>query len=322
MHPKTILTVLCLTLSTLAVSADDTPAATTENAAESILILDASGSMWGRVGGKAKIEIARAAVGQMLTTWPRQDALGLMAYGHRRKGDCGDIELLSAAKLIDPAAFKKQVNGLQPKGMTPISASVSQAAEVLKFTERKATIILVSDGEETCDADPCALGIELEKAGIDFTAHVVGFALPEGKARAQLQCLAKNTGGRYVEAHDAAELNKALSEIAAAPLTPAAAEVSKDPLPPKGCRLFEAENYAGDSIEVGEHGYADEMPAGWDNRVRSGKCSKRSGVTLYFDKAREGDSEWINEGESKPKLSGAGSSYIFVGTYGEEPDSY
>lgn len=88
------------------------------------------------------------------------------------------------------------------------------AAEHLQSSERKATVILVSDGEETCNADPCALGAELEKLGVDFTAHVVGFDLPQGKARAQLQCLAKSTGGRYVEARDAAELNNALGELA------------------------------------------------------------------------------------------------------------
>jgi hypothetical protein len=319
MHLKAI---LCTSAFALNVAFTSSPALSAEKTGETILILDASGSMWGKVGDKVKIEVARDAVGNMLATWPASEALGFMAYGHRRKGDCGDIELLSAPTLIDPVAFKKQVNSLQPKGMTPISASVRQAADVLKFTEQKATIILVSDGEETCNADPCALGAELETAGVDFTAHVVGFDLREGKARAQLQCLAKNTGGRYVEARDAAELNKALGEIAQAPVASAGAEQVKDPLPPKGCRLFDGENLTGESIEIGASGYADEMPAGWDNRVRSGQCSKRAGLTLYFDRAREGDSEWISEGETKAKLSGEGSSYIFVGTYGEAEDGY
>ena len=195
MRMNTLCTALSLSLMALVPATWSGMARAAEPKAQSILILDASGSMWGKVGGKTKIEVAREAVGKMLSTWPKGEALGLMAYGHRRKGDCKDIELMDAPRLIDAAAFKKQVDGLSPKGMTPISASVRQAAEALKYTEQKATVILVSDGEETCDADPCALGAELEKAGIDFTAHVVGFDLPEGRARAQLQCLAKNTGG-------------------------------------------------------------------------------------------------------------------------------
>lgn len=290
-------------------------------AGESILILDASGSMWGQVGGRAKIEIAREAVGNMLATWPRDQSLGLMAYGHRRKGDCNDIELLSRPRLLAPDAFQKMVDGLQPKGMTPITASVRQAAEALKYTEHKATIVLVSDGEETCKADPCALGKELEAAGIDFTVHVVGFDLPEGKARAQLQCLAKSTGGRYVEARDAAALSKALGEIAQAAPVPAKPKPMANLKPPKGCKLYAEDNFKGESILVGDSGYADEMPAGWDNRVRSLKCSTRSALYLYNDKGRQGDYVMTDEGASMSKLGAVLSSYIYFGTFAVEEDS-
>ena len=190
---------------------------------KSMLVLDASGSMWGQIGGKAKIAIARDAVGSMLNDWQGGD-LGLMAYGHNRKGDCNDIQVLQPVGAADANAIRRQVNAINPKGMTPISAAVRQAAEQLRFTEQKATVILVSDGEETCNADPCALGKELEAMGVDFTAHVIGFDIARGsKADQQLQCLASNTGGRYLQASDAASLNRALGEVAqAAPVAPPA----------------------------------------------------------------------------------------------------
>lgn len=185
-----------------------------------MLVLDASGSMWGQIGGQPKIAIAREAVGSMLSGWNGGE-LGLMAYGHRRKGDCADIEVLQAIGPDTAAGIRKQVNALNPRGMTPITASVRMAAERLRFTEQKATVILVSDGEETCSADPCALGKELESMGVDFTAHAVGFDIEKGsKAHKQLQCLATNTGGRYLEARNATELNKALGEVAAAKPAP------------------------------------------------------------------------------------------------------
>ena len=288
----------------------------------SMLVLDASGSMWGQIQGRSKIEIAREAVGTMLKTWPRNQQIGLMAYGHRSKGNCADIEVLKAPGVLDAAAMQQAVNALQPKGMTPITASVRMAAEQLKFSERKATVILVSDGEETCHADPCALGAELEKLGVDFTAHVVGFDLPEGKARAQLQCLAKSTGGRYVEARDAAELNKALGQLAqAAPAPVAPAKPIQNLKPPKGCVLYAEDNYKGESLKVGESGYADEMPSGWDNRVRSLKCSARSALYLYNDKGREGEYVMTDEGAEMTGLGAVMSSYIYFGTYGEEEDT-
>ena len=284
-----------------------------------MLILDASGSMWGQIQGRTKIEIAREAVGSMLKNWPSNQQLGLMAYGHRSKGNCADIEVLKTPAAVNVAAMQQAVNALQPKGMTPISAAVRMAAEQLKFSERKATVILVSDGEETCNADPCALGAELEKLGVDFTAHVVGFDLPEGKARAQLQCLAKSTGGRYVEARNAAELNIALGQLAqeapAAPPKPIAKLK-----PAKGCMLYAENNYKGENLLVGESGYANEMPAGWDNRVRSLKCSARSSLYLYNDKGREGDYVMTEEGAEMTGLGAVLSSYIYFGTYAEESD--
>lgn len=197
----------------------------------SLLVLDASGSMWGQVGGQAKIEIAREAAGVMLDTWDPHAALGLMAYGHRRKGDCADVELLQPVGAFDPDAIRAHIAALQPKGMTPIADSVRQAAAALRHAERKATVILVSDGEETCSADPCAVGAELEASGVDFTAHVIGFDLEHNpKAREQLQCLARATGGRYLDARDAGELSSAMKDVAVAPETEA----------PRACGEFAA----------------------------------------------------------------------------------
>lgn len=193
------------------------PQARADEREQALLVLDASGSMWGQIDGRAKIDIARDAVDSLLAGWTGGD-LGLMAYGHRRKGDCQDIEVLQPVGAFDAAAVRGRVARLQPLGMTPISAAVRQAAEQLRFTEQRATVILVSDGEETCKADPCALGAELESLGVDFTAHVVGFDIQAGSAaHAQLQCLAERTGGRYVGARDAAELSAALGSIARAP---------------------------------------------------------------------------------------------------------
>lgn len=184
-----------------------------------ILVLDASGSMWQRLEGRTKVEIARDAVDAMLENWNPNVSLGLIAYGQNRRGDCDDIAILRPAEGFDRDAVSQTVRGLNALGMTPITASVRLAAEQLRYTEQKATVILVSDGDETCKADPCALGKELAAQGIDFTAHVVGFDLPEGPAREQLQCLASSTGGRYLEARNAGQLTAALGEIASVPVT-------------------------------------------------------------------------------------------------------
>ena len=185
------------------------------DAPRTILVLDGSGSMWGQIEGEAKISIARTVVGDLLGEIPSEMELGLTVYGHRRKGDCGDIESLVPVGANTSAAIRSAVDGIKPKGKTPLSAAVLAAAEELKYTEEKATVILVSDGRETCDLDPCQLGTRLEETGVDFTTHVVGFDVSEEKDKAQLQCLAENTGGTFVSASSATELKDALTKVAA-----------------------------------------------------------------------------------------------------------
>lgn len=176
-----------------------------------MLVLDASGSMWQRIGNKEKILIAREVVGEILDDWEPGTELGVVAYGHRRKGDCDDIETVVPVGPVDVETIRRTVNRIQPKGKTPLSAAVLKAAQDLRYTEEKATVILISDGKETCGMNPCSVGEELEKSGVDFTAHVIGFDISE-EEREQLQCLAQATGGQYFDAREAEELKVALSQ--------------------------------------------------------------------------------------------------------------
>lgn len=192
-----------------------------------LLILDASGSMRGRIEGLSKMDIAKDVVAKVVSTWKPEDELGLIAYGHRQKGSCDDIQVLKEPGPLDKAAFLRAVDGLSPKGKTPLTAAVRMAAEALQYTEKKATVILVSDGIETCNQDPCSVAEELEKSGVGLTVHTVGFGLDDKGAVAQLKCLADKTGGIAVLADNAGELQDALSK------TVAASEAPPEPQPPK-----------------------------------------------------------------------------------------
>ena len=185
-----------------------------------ILVLDASGSMWGQIDGKPKMQIAKEVVAKVVGGWKPADELGLVAYGHRKKGACDDIEVLAEPGTLDAASFLDKVNGLSPKGKTPMTQAVRQAAEALKYTEKQATVILVSDGIETCDPNPCAVAEELEKLGVALTVHTVGFGLDDKGAVEQLKCLAEKTGGISTIADNADELKDALTKTVEAKTEP------------------------------------------------------------------------------------------------------
>ncbi|TIQ38077.1 MAG: VWA domain-containing protein [Mesorhizobium sp.] len=181
-----------------------------------IIILDASGSMWAQIDGKPKLEIARESLRTVLQSVPADDEIGFMAYGHRTKGSCEDIELIVPPQAGSASAISAAADSMKFLGKTPLTAAVKQAAEALRYTEDKATVVLITDGLETCGGDPCALGKELKETGVDFTADVVGFGLTADEGK-QIACLAENTGGKYIQASDEKALQQALVETVAAP---------------------------------------------------------------------------------------------------------
>lgn len=221
----------------------------------------------------------------MLATVPADAEIGLMAYGHRQKGKCDDIELVVAPAPGAAAAIGEAAETMRFLGKTPLTAAVRQAAEALRYTEDKATVVLVTDGIETCNADPCALGAELEQAGVDFTAHVVGFGLTREEGR-QVACLADNTGGRYIQANDAGQLGEALTRTVAAPVEKPApvtlpqASVSTDARPtigqsfavkwsgPGGANDY-VDIVAGDVAEAGQELAYDYVKQGEDATLRA-----------------------------------------------------
>ncbi len=180
-----------------------------------MLILDSSASMTEAVAEGPKVDIARQSVADLMKDWDPGREIGLMAYGHRQKEDCADIETLLPVGPADPAAVVGAVNRMTPRGTTPLAAAVSLAAEEMNFTQDKATIVLVSDGEETCGVDPCEVARGLKEFGLDTTVHVIGFDL-DPKAHPGLKCLADETGGLFLTAGNAAELTTALTTVRSA----------------------------------------------------------------------------------------------------------
>ncbi len=181
-----------------------------------VFILDASGSMRGKVSGKAKIDIAKQVLVRLINELPEGLNVGLVAYGHRRKGDCNDVEDLVPLGKLNKKELISKIKALQPKGKTPINYSIRLTAEKLQNMEEETTIVLVSDGKETCGGDPCALVMKLKESGIRFVMHVVGFDVTRDEKR-QLECIAKAGGGNYYAATNASEFHMAMKKVVLKP---------------------------------------------------------------------------------------------------------
>lgn len=199
------------------------PALSVAQDQSTILVLDGSGSMWAELPeGRSRIEVARDVLVDFLAARDPAQDLGVIAYGHNRKGDCSDIETIAPVGAQDPRILGPKLMGLMPRGKTPLADALRRAAAEIPSTSEGAEIVLVTDGLETCGGDPCAVAAELAASGVPLRAHVVGFGLTEGEVR-QIACVAEETGGTVFSTQSGAELADALLRTAAAPSAPAAA---------------------------------------------------------------------------------------------------
>lgn len=183
-----------------------------------MFILDASNSMndaW--TAGKTKIAWAKEALIQTIGSIPQDTPFGVVVFGHRLPGEpkaqsCADIELILAYG-VHPAAERsaliQKIQGLPAKGWTPLADSLKFAVSVAPPGTR---LILLTDGEETCEGDPFAVVASLCPKG--YVVDVVGIAL-EPQAQGSLRALAEKCGGKFVLAEDPTKLADALIELAA-----------------------------------------------------------------------------------------------------------
>ncbi|MEO0892970.1 MAG: VWA domain-containing protein [Pseudomonadota bacterium] len=215
-----------------------------------MVVFDGSNSMWGQIEGVSKIEIARDTIGDLLGGWTEDRQVGLMAYGHRRRGDCGDIETLVEPQAGTTADIIDRVQAISPRGKTPLTDAVEAAAKSLSYEDTPATVVLISDGLESCDRDPCELAKALEKGGVGFTAHVVGFGLGSDQDVGSLSCLAEETGGVFIEASNASELKTALSNVSQAVAKAPEPEPAPEPAKPEVIVYGPATAVEGSPIKV------------------------------------------------------------------------
>ena len=224
----------CLASCVWAAMLLNVPAAA-QDAPATMIVLDGSGSMWGRIDAdkRAKIDIVREALGPILAgaTTAR---IGLTSYGHRRKSDCSDVEIISAP-VAEHGAVITAVEKLNPRGKGPIAEALTQTAKAIG-SSRPASILVITDGADNCQQDACEAAASLAKTAPGVAVHLISLAVEPDEV-ARLSCVAKVTGGKYFDVRDAQSIAPAIEEATKlamlAPNAPAlASEPSSKDAPP------------------------------------------------------------------------------------------
>ncbi|HEU5265370.1 MAG TPA: VWA domain-containing protein [Jatrophihabitans sp.] len=208
--------VLSAALAAPAAGAPTAAGTAAKGTAPVMVVLDASGSMNTADAPGPRIAAAKRAVRGLVDGVPAGAHVGLEVYGTstgssgaEKAAGCREIKVLMPVGPIDPIAFDARVDAIKASGYTPIGSALRRAAQSLP-KEGARSIVLVSDGEDTCaPPKPCDVAKELKQQGVDLTVHTVGFKVNPA-ARAQLQCIAAATGGSYRDAADGPSLQKQL----------------------------------------------------------------------------------------------------------------
>ncbi|MET8584628.1 VWA domain-containing protein [Streptomyces collinus] len=211
----------------------------TEQAAPKVeLVLDVSGSMRTRdIDGGTRMAAAKQAFNEVLDATPEEVQLGIRTlganyHGNDRRTGCKDTAQLYPVSTLDRTEAKTAVATLSPTGWTPIGPALLKAADDLNGGDGARRIVLISDGEDTCQPlDPCEVAREIAAKGIGLTIDTLGL-VPDAKTRDQLSCIADATGGTYTSVQHKEELSDRVGQLvdrAADPVvTPVATEGARE----------------------------------------------------------------------------------------------
>ncbi len=150
-----------------------------------LFVFDASNSMNARWQSEPKIDAAVRLLAKTVDEIKFMENLemGLRVYGNKTQHvpgeqDCDDTQLLVRIGKGKNIAIKNELKKIRPKGTTPIARSLERAAEDFPKSENaRNIIILITDGIEACDEDPCAVSRALQSKGIILKPFIIGIGV-------------------------------------------------------------------------------------------------------------------------------------------------
>ncbi|NMB45033.1 MAG: VWA domain-containing protein [Firmicutes bacterium] len=159
---------------------------------------------------KSRMDVAKEVMIDLIQNLEDRPGLeiGLRVYGSRNT-QCDDSVLVQGFGPVDAVRgnILEIVRSLKPRGKTPIAYSLEQAGRDFPSKANRNIIVLITDGQESCGGDPCAVSYYLQSQGIVYKPYVVGFAMSAAD-EAKVSCI-----GTYYSAKDRKSLSEALGSI-------------------------------------------------------------------------------------------------------------
>ncbi len=191
-----------------------------------LFIFDASNSMAGQWEGDRKIDIAREILYEVVDSLEKLDnvEMALRVYGHQSPvppQDCSDTKLEVPFSPSNASRIRQKLRFVNPKGTTPIAHSLELAPDDFPPCGNcRNIILLITDGVEACDGDPCKVSLRLQKKGIILRPFVIGIGSDPG-FRETFNCI-----GEYYDAPSKQGFREALEVVITQALNATSAQVN------------------------------------------------------------------------------------------------
>ncbi|MDQ3050833.1 MAG: VWA domain-containing protein [Bacteroidota bacterium] len=158
-----------------------------------LFLFDASQSMFGRWESDNKFEIAKKLLSNIVDSLHKINnvEMALRVYGHTKKfppQDCDDTQLEIPFGKANGFRIKDKLNAITPSGTTPIAQSLEQCGKDFPEGQSRNIIILITDGIEECNGDPCAVSFALQKKGIFLKPFIIGLNMSNDLQK-QFECV-------------------------------------------------------------------------------------------------------------------------------------
>jgi uncharacterized protein with von Willebrand factor type A (vWA) domain len=174
-----------------------------------MVVIDGSGSMQDSfAGAPSRIEAAKDSIADVVTSLHKDIKTGLVSFT-----DCGETSTPQKYGYSQRPELLSRVRGVSPSRGTSLANSIRRAGNAAKSVG-PATVVVVSDGEDTCGGDPCAAARALKAQKPMLKINVIDLS---GGRSAVLQCVASATGGRVFTPRNAAQMTEEMQEATGQP---------------------------------------------------------------------------------------------------------
>lgn len=177
------------------------------------MIVDGSGSMSDSFpGSSSRMRAAQDSIENMVTGLPAPVDVALIDFSN-----CDQVRLDKFFSQPERPSLIREVRGLKPDRGTPLARSIERAGNIVS-SGVESTIVVVTDGEDTCGRDPCAAARAVKARHPNVTINVIDLS-DDSAGRATVQCIAAATGGKVLSPKSTLDMKNKVQQATRLPDT-------------------------------------------------------------------------------------------------------